>query len=200
MGYAEAGFEVVGIDLHPQPRYPFEFHQGDAIAMLWDYVEEGNGSFDAIHASPPCQAHSDAQRIRGNEHPDLIWPTRQAILQTGLPYVIENVVGARDQLIHPVELCGAMFGLQTYRHRLFETNWPLWVPRHPEHVAKQTKMGRAPKDDEFMHIVGNFSGVDRARDIMGMPWASRDGLREAIPPAYTRCIGTQLAALIAEAA
>lgn len=187
-GYAHAGFEVVGVDLEPQPRYPLAFIQADAI----DYLEKYGHEYDAIHASPPCQAHSACQRIMSNDHPDLIWATRQAILKTGLPYVIENVEGARDQLIHPVELCGAMFGLRTYRHRLFETNWPLTVPLHPQHTVRQTKMGRAVKPGEFMHVVGNFSGVDQAREIMGMPWASRDGLREAIPPAYTSFIGAQL--------
>lgn len=185
-GYADAGFDVVGIDIDPQPRYPFEFHQADALKFLLENYEE----FDAFHASPPCQAHTTAQRIQGRNHPDFIWATRAAFDLIGKPWVIENVPGA--PLIDPVELCGAMFGLSTYRHRLFETNWPLRRKKHPEHVARTTKMGRAPVAGEYMHIVGNFSGVDKAREVMGMPWANRDGLREAIPPAYTRWIGEQL--------
>lgn len=185
-GYARAGFEVVGVDIEPQPRYPFEFHQADAIEFLLEHGHE----FDAIHASPPCQAHTLAQRIQRNEHPDLIEPTRRALLALGRPWVIENVPGA--PLVAPVLLCGPMFGLHTYRHRLFESSVSLTVPEHPEHVARTTKMGRPPREGEYMHIVGNFSGVAAAREIMGMDWANRDGLREAIPPAYTEHIGAQL--------
>jgi len=189
-GYVDAGFEVCGIDIDPQPRYPYPFFQEDAISHARKYGRH----FDAIHASPPCQAHTNAQKIQGNEHPDLIGPTRELLLELGKPFVIENVPGA--PLFEPIELCGAMFGLETYRHRLFETNWQLAAPAHPDHVARTTKMGRPPKDGEYMHVVGNFSGVDRARDVMGMPWANRDGLREAIPPAYTEHIGRQLLAHI----
>lgn len=185
-GYAEAGFDVVGVDIDPQPRYPFEFHQADAI----EYARAHGKEFDAIHASPPCQAHTNAQKIMGNDHPDLIEPTRELLLVLGKPFVIENVPLA--PLIDPVELCGAMFGLETYRHRLFETNWELTAPEHPAHVARTTKMGRPPKPGEYMHVVGNFSGVDRGREVMRMPWANRDGLREAIPPTYTQYIGEQL--------
>ena len=215
-GYADAGWEVVGVDLHPQSRYPFDFLRMDALAALELLAEGlrlpfGNAGtlgledFDAIHASPPCQARTKAQKIMGNDHPNLIAPTRALILDTGLPYVIENVVpedpdNDPDPLIDPVMLCGTSFGIETYRHRLFETNWPLTVPTHREHVARNTKMGRAPVEGEYMHIVGNFSGVARARRIMGMPWATRDGLREAIPPKYTEFIGAQLAAHIREKA
>lgn len=190
-GYADAGFDVTGVDIVPQGRYPFPFVLGDAIKVAREYGHE----FDAIHASPPCQAHTNAQKIQGNEHPDLIEPTREVLEALGKPYVIENVPGA--PLIAPVELCGAMFGLETYRHRLFETNWELSAPAHPAHVARTTKMGRPPQPGEFMHIVGNFSGVDRGRQVMGMPWANRDGLREAIPPAYTEHIGRQLLEVVA---
>lgn len=185
-GYEAAGFRVAGVDIDPQPRYPYEFRQDDALKYLLEHHHE----FDAFHASPPCQAYTNAQKIQGNDHPDFIAATRAAFELIGKPYVIENVPGSP---VRPdVELCGGMFGLRTYRHRLFESNVPLAAPRHREHVARLTKMGRAPVDGEFMHIVGNFSGVDAARDAMGMPWATRDGLREAIPPAYTTWIGTQL--------
>lgn len=187
-GYARAGFEVVGVDIAPQPRYPFTFHQGDAL----EFVKRHGHEFDAIAASPPCQAHTMAQRIQGNEHPDLIDPTRGALEASGKPWVIENVVGA--PLNNPQTLCGAMFGLETYRHRLFETGggFTFEAPAHPEHTARTAKMGRKVQLGEFMHIVGNFSGVAKARGIMGMPWATRDGLREAIPPAYTEYIGRAL--------
>ena len=182
---------MVGVDLEPQPRYPYRFIKGDALEFLY-YLDNDWSQFDAIHASPPCQAHSNAQRIQKNDHPDLIGPTRELLEATGLPYVIENVEGA--PLINPQMLCGTMFGLRTYRHRLFETNFSWTAPLHGEHSIPQTKMGRRPKPGEFMQVVGNFSGADEAREIMGMPWASRDGLREAIPPAYTEFIGEQLLA------
>lgn len=215
-GYVAAGFDVVGVDIDPQPHYPYEFHQLDATAIRRDVLngcfheysqasslpgrsEVCLGWFDAIHASPPCQAKTKAQKIQGREHPRLIGPIRELLLSTGLPYIIENVVpddidGDPDPLIAPVMLCGAMFGLETYRHRLFETNWPLAQPDHPEHVARNTKMGRKPVEGEFMHIVGNFSGVARGREVMGMDWATRDGLREAIPPAYSEFVGSALLA------
>lgn len=210
-GYADAGFEVVGVDINPQPRYRHAFVQADAIQALrlmlngeWLPFRAPDSTplyarledFDAIHASPPCQAHTKAWKLNKRLHPKLIAPTRELILRTGLPYVIENVEEARSELINPVMLCGESFGLETYRHRLFETNWNLTTPEHPKHRARTTKMGRAPVEGEYMHIVGNFSGVDKAREVMGMPWANRDGLREAIPPAYTEHIGMQLAAYI----
>lgn len=186
MGYHRAGFDVVGVDIDPQPRYPFEFVQGDAI----EYLKRNGSYYDAVHASPPCQAHTNAQKIMGNEHPELIEPTRNVLLELGIPYVIENVPGA--PVLDPVELCGAMFGLGTYRHRLFETNFQVRVPAHPEHLSRTTKMGRKPVDGEMMHIVGNFSGVEKAKQAMGIDWMNRDGLRESIPPAYAEYIGKQL--------
>lgn len=186
MGYYHAGFDVVGVDIDPQPRYPLTFHQGDALKYLLEHYHE----FDAFHASPPCQAFTNAQKIQGNEHPDFIQATRAAFDLIGKPYVIENVPGSPVRA--DIELCGAMFGLRTYRHRLFESNVPLAAPAHQDHRARTTKMGRRPVEGEYMHVVGNFSGVQAARDAMGMPWATRDGLREAIPPAYTEHIGTQL--------
>lgn len=186
MGYHRAGFEVVGVDIDPQPRYPFEFVQGDALAYLMEYGHE----FDAIHASPPCQAFTNAQKIMGNRHPDFLGPVRDLLIATGVPYIIENVPGA--PLRDPIELCGAMFGLRTYRHRLFESNVPLVEPEHPKHVVRTAKMGRVPEPWEFMHVVGNFSGVAQAREAMGIDWMSRDGLRESIPPRYTAYLGRQL--------
>lgn len=195
-GYVNAGFDVVGVDIDPQPRYPFKFVQADAIEFFTNHAHQ----FDAWHASPPCQAHTNAQKIMGNYHRDFIVPTRRMFAEanqyrvrngaTAVPWVIENVPGA--PLIQPGELCGQMFGLETYRHRLFETNWDYTPPSHMPHSARTTKMGRAPVDGEYMHIVGNFSGVDRGREVMGMPWANRNGLREAIPPAYAEHIGRQL--------
>lgn len=199
MGYYRAGFDVIGVDIEPQPRYPFEFVQADAIEFL---AVTGHEGFAAIHASPPCQAYTKAQKINDNSHPDLVGPVRELLVSVGLPYVIENVPGAPLLPFRTIELCGVMFGLGTYRHRLFETgDFAPKAPEHKPHSSPVTKMGRRPKDGEFMHIVGNFSGVTRAREAMGIGWMTRDGLREAVPPAYTEYIGKQLiAALRKEAA
>lgn len=191
-GYQLAGATVTGVDLDARPAYCGDaFIQGDAV----QYALEHGHEYDFIHASPPCQLYSvthklhdadwrdDSNSVR-DPWPDLVAPTREALELSGKPWVIENVVGARDRLISPIMLCGGMFGLRTYRHRLFESNWDAQAPPHPIHEAKQTKMGRRLQAGEYMHVVGNFTGVDDARTIMGMPWASRRGLAEAIPPAY----------------
>lgn len=198
VGYARAGFEVVGVDHRPQPNYPFEFIQEDAIGLLEWLTLHGTGiqgwsleDFDAIHASPPCQAWTKAQKLRGREHPDPIGPTRTLLETLGFLYVIENVVGA--PLKNPVLLDGVMFGLRTKRERLFETNWPLQVPflRNPQD-APTAKMGRPPKGNEYMHVVGHFSGIEKAREAMGIDWMTQSELKEAIPPVYTEFIGKQL--------
>jgi DNA (cytosine-5)-methyltransferase 1 len=195
MGYHQAGFEVIGVDIDPQPRFPFEFHRGDAI----EFVKEHGHEFDVIVGGPPCQAHTKAQRIQGRKHPRLIGPFREVLIATGLPYVIENVEEARDELIDPKMLCGTMFGLKTDRHRLFETNWPLTVPEHigGKHIGEHTKMGRPWKPGTLYQAVGNFSGVEFVRQDLGVPWMNRDGIRECIPPAYAQFIGEQLMAHIA---
>lgn len=186
-GYADAGFDVIGVDIDPQPHYPFRFIQADAMTL--DLAHFGAA---AIAASPPCQRYSNAQRIRDREHPDLIPPLRAKLRASGLPYVIENVIGA--PLLQPIELCGAMFRLRVYRHRLFECSFPVAQPMHPPHDAPLRKMGRPPQPGEFMHVVGNFSGVQQAREAMGIDWMMRDELREAIPPAYTEYVGRALLA------
>lgn len=178
-GLVAAGFRVIGVDIVPQPKYPYEFIQADALTFPL-------GSFDFIWASPPCQAYSNTQQLQGNEHPELIIPMRDRLKQHGAPYCIENVQGA--PLEKPVMLCGNMFGLRTYRHRLFECSFPVDEPLHAVHTHPNRKMGRPVRDGEMMHIVGNFSGVARAKEIMGAPWMNRDGLREAIPPAYAEYI------------
>lgn len=188
-GYAQAGFDVVGVDIKPQSNYPFEFIQADCLALDPEWV----ASFDAIHASPPCQAHTLAQRIRNREHPDLIAATRDLLKASGRPWIIENVEGA--PLINPITLCGSMFPeLRVYRHRLFESNIRLTAPGLCLHSAPLTKMGRPVVDGAFMHVVGNFSGAAAARKAMGIEWMTRDELREAVPPAYTKHLGSQLLA------
>ncbi|MET4669170.1 SAM-dependent methyltransferase [Streptomyces sp. PvR018] len=193
-GYADAGFDVTGVDTAPQPRYPYRFVQADAIA----YVLEHGAEFDVIHASPPCQHDSDCQRLQGNTHPDLIAPTRTALQASGRPWVMENVRGALPKLVRPVMLCGPMFGVETYRHRYFETGGGLTLnqPHHPSHLVPQAKMGRPIPTGHYGQFVGNFSGVDLARRVMGVPWMNRDGIRECIPPAYTHHIGTTARTLL----
>jgi DNA (cytosine-5)-methyltransferase 1 len=183
VGYHRAGFEVVGVDIEPQPNYPFEFHHGDALKFSLD-------GFDAVHASPPCQAYTAAQRLQGNEHPDLVARTRALLERSGLPYVLENVPGS--PLRSPVTLCGTMFGLGTLRHRLFETSFRLLQPEHPAHLVPQVKMGRAPAVTDYIQVVGNFSGIEQGRAAMGIHWMTRGELAQAIPPAYTEFIGRQL--------
>jgi DNA (cytosine-5)-methyltransferase 1 len=187
-GYRRAGFDVTGVDIAPQPRNPHRFIQADAL----DYLEQFGDQYHAIHASPPCQAFTKAQRLQANEHPDLIAPVRDLLRELGVPYVIENVEGA--PLINPIMLCGTMFGLRLYRHRLFECSFPVTPPLHGQHWLRQVKMGRKAGPQDILQPVGNFTGVDEAREAMGMPWANRDGLREAVPPAYTEFIGGYLMA------
>lgn len=194
-GYGDAGFTVYGVDQSPQPRYPYPFVQADALEFLTRHRDWISECVSLVDASPPCRLYSVTQRIQGNDHPDLIGPVRELILATGVPYVIENVADAEPELKNPVTLCGTMFGLRTYRHRLFETGgWELTAPEHPEHVQDTVKMGRPLQPGDFYHAVGNFSGVEYARQDMGVTWMSRDGIRECVPPAYTEYIGRQFLA------
>jgi DNA (cytosine-5)-methyltransferase 1 len=192
MGYFRSGFNITGIDIERKFKYPriFEFVLRDIIETLKD--EEFVSQFDVIHVSCPCQAYSITQRIMDYDHPDRIAEVRQLLIDSGKPYIMENVVGA--PLINPIMLCGTMFGLRTYRHRLFEFGNGIKCepPEHKAHTFPVAKMGRPVGAYEYMQVVGNFSGVDLARSIMGMDWASRRGLSEAIPPAYTEYIGNQI--------
>ena len=187
-GFQQAGFHVTGVDLEDQPRHNGSFIKSDAIEYLLDNFMD----YDFIHASPPCQKYSKSSmqfRILGKSYPDLISATRKALISTGKPYSIENVPGS--PLINPIVLCGTMFGIPTYRHRLFETNWILNQPIHPLHLAKNAKMGRKIKEGEFIQYVGHFSGVKLVQDFTGCHWMSQYGLAQSIPPQYTKYIGQQ---------
>lgn len=188
MGYSRAGFDVVGVDIEPQPRYPFEFVQADAL----EYLAEHGHEYDAIHASPPCQAHSQMSNCRpglADTYPRLIGPTRTLLDQTSRPYVIENVEGA--PLRPDAVLCGFMFGLELYRHRVFEASVPIVAPDHIEHTKPASKAGHW-RPGTVMSVSGHVAPIAVARHAMGIDWMSRDGLTEAIPPAYTEYIGAQL--------
>lgn len=197
VGYHRAGFEVIGVDIEDHPDYPFEFHQADALDVLrtWDL-----SGFDAIHASPPCQAYSAMSNCRpglAEEYPDLVEPTRDALEATGLPWVIENVEGSpvasgAALFGHSgVELCGRMFGLLLYRHRRFESNIRLTQPHHPRHDIPASKAGHW-EPGTIISVSGNCSPISVARDAMGIDWMTREDLSEAVPPAYTYFVGSQI--------
>jgi DNA (cytosine-5)-methyltransferase 1 len=186
-GYRMAGFHVTGIDNRPQPRYAGDlFVQADALA----YVAAHGHEFDAIHASPPCQAYSKARNLQGNEHPVLVESVRHLLQATGKPYVIENVKGA--PLVDPVLLVGSMFGLRTMRPRLFECSFPVPFMLAPPASARHAKMGRPPAEGEYVHVVGHMSNVPYCGAAMGIDWMNQSELAQAIPPAYTEWIGQQL--------
>ena len=192
MGYHRAGFEVVGVDINPQPHYPFEFHQADAL----EYLAAHGHEFDAIHASPPCQGYTRKPKNWGRKrvseivHPDLLDETRELLKHTGKPYVLENVPGSpiRAQLF----LCGSMFGLKIQKHRYFESNIALpFAPATCNHVGL------------FNPWEGEGRTADKFREAQGTPWIPAGGgasrkagvtgdLYNAIPPAYTEFIGRQL--------
>ena len=200
MGYHRAGFEVVGVDLDPQPNYPFEFIQADALSLDPDFLAE----FDAIHASPPCQSYSDLAKRNGNGHmwPRLIEPVRKMLIDTGRPWIIENVEGA--PLVDPVVLCGTMFDeLRVIRHRLFESNIELDVPDHGPHPLvfthdkRKAHYGKLDQNTSYVQVTGGGNcTMANARDAMGgIDWMkTKVELNESIPPAYTEYLGEQLLA------
>jgi len=201
MGYHRAGFDVVGVDVNPQPNFPFEFHQADAMTYPLE-------RFDAIHASPPCQAYSVLRRANpGAVYPDLVAPTRVRLQLAGVPWVMENVPGA--PLSATVILCGSMFGLgsgerQLRRHRLFETNFAMLQPECMHEGEAVGVYGGGPTGRyTFENGVkaglkgrrGGYQGtMAERREAMGIDWMPSARLNQAIPPAYTQFIGEQLIA------
>ena len=186
VGYSRAGFEVVGVDINPQPHYPFEFHQADALTYPLD-------GFDAYHASPPCQAHTMAGqqwRALGKVYTEIIPLVRERLVLAGKPYVIENVPGA--PLLNPTILNGAMFGLKIRRTRLFETSFEMPFILLPKEPHSKVRMGRPPRKDECITPVGHFSGVNIVKNIMGFDWMNQEELANAIPWQYTEFIGRYL--------
>jgi DNA (cytosine-5)-methyltransferase 1 len=208
-GYARAGFEVVGIDRNPQPRYPFEFRQGDVVELMrlgaLDLAE-----FDAVHASPPCQLFSSATprgaRVR---HVDAVAATREYLIAhaAGRPWVIENVPGA--PLRQPLQLCGSEFALHCTiddvvwhlrRHRLFEANVILlgaggcYCRTYRNRIIAVGGHGPHARDSLLTH--GRLASAKQAATLLGIDWMNRRELSQAIPPAYTEHVGAQLAALI----
>jgi DNA (cytosine-5)-methyltransferase 1 len=203
MGYHRAGFEVVGVDIQPQPNYPFEFIQADVFDFLNDASDpdlcpghEGGhclNEFDVIHASPPCQRYSVASSNKA-DYPDLYEPIRTRLSFLTTPWVIENVIGA--PYASGFVLCGSMFNLPVRRHRNFETSWLHLMGLRCDHANQ----GRA------ITITGHGGGVEskhskkgiRAEwpEYMGMLWATPKECTQAIPPAYTEYIGRELLCLL----
>lgn len=207
MGYHRAGFDVVGVDINPQPNYPFEFIQDDWAAPLeiLPGLWERNGEPFVIHASPPCQRYSTMTKKWGREgdHPDLVEEVQMALrmlAEGGMPYVIENVPAA--PLDAPVMLCGSMFGLgtrdqkyQLRRHRIFESNVFLFPPAACAHQGQALPVyghpGGSSKRDGL-----KFPGIAAWREGMEIDWMTQKELAESIPPAYTEYIGKQLLAAL----
>lgn len=205
-GYQDAGFYVVGVDIKPQPNYcGDEFVQMDALEFLRRLpaggIVEGYQleDFAAIHASPPCQAHSDLQKQSKRDYPELIGPIRELLQKTELPYVIENVEGA--PLLDPVKICGASIpGLRVIRHRLFEANFPLAgvsCPRkHPlvfTHDKRKAHYEKLDQDTSYVMVNGGGNAtIANKLDAMGIDWMTGVEVNEAIPPAYTRYVGSCL--------
>jgi DNA (cytosine-5)-methyltransferase 1 len=216
VGYSRAGFDdITGVDINHQPHYPFKFIQEDAL----EYIAKHGHEYDAIHASPPCQRFSTMTngrwQDRVNNHPDMIKPIRELLIKTGKPYVIENVEGAKMELINPVLLCGTMFGLQTKygsqlrRHRYFEVSFLVGLTPPCQHnngsvigvygggqnparklpatIGVWGHAGGSSKRDE----IAQFGTQDR-RDAMGIEWMTGNELSQAIPPDYTEYIGKYL--------
>ena len=196
MGYHRAGFNVVGVDINPQPNYPFKFVQFDAVEYLvaarW---HQADYEFDAIHASPPCQDH-----MRGGQHPEhgtgwLLDATRQLLIGTGLPWVIENVPGAPMRA--DFRLCGCQFGLRLRRERWFETSWEGFAFMEPcHHEGPVPSVVGTGTPSWVAKVLGYNPGIAELRECMGIDWMNRKELSQAIPPAYCEFIGTQLLAQI----
>ena len=202
VGYARAGFDVTGVDLAPQPNYPYRFVQADAMTYDLD-------GYDAVHASPPCQAYvsphfrvTPSGHIRP-DHPRLIGPIRDRLDAAGVPYVIENVPTAAGELHSPYLLCGSAFGLAVRRHRLFETPVAMLVPPCAHHLQRDAQyptqyrpriVGRHNPLSRVVQVYGNSKGAALWPAAMGIDWMTRAELTQAIPPAYTEFLALQLPA------
>lgn len=209
MGYWMAGFRVIGVDIDPQPEYPFEFHRGDALTYPLTGVS-------AVALSPPCQGYSRTRHRTGRESrwPKLIAPMRERLMSEtpNTPYVLENVEDALPHMINPKRLCGSSFGLRVRRHRYFETNWDYeappcmheWQDDHKPYrlyVGKSRTDGRGYRESGIQQVYGGNHNVGGRSTFlksvaMGIDWMSEQSLNESIPPAYTLHIGRQLMTVI----
>jgi DNA (cytosine-5)-methyltransferase 1 len=194
VGYARAGFKVVGVDNRSQPRYPFEFHRADALMFPLD-------GFDAVHASPPCLDRTNLKAVnRHLEHQDHVADTRELLIASGLPYVLENVQGnvnGGSPLREPVKLCGSSFGLNVRRHRLFECSFPVMaLPCVHGQQAKRFDVYEHGKWRLSPTVPVYGKGGRKAREhwaeAMGIDWMTHDEMAQAIPPAMAEHIGYYL--------
>lgn len=206
-GLHRAGFEVTGVDINSQPRYPFKFIQADALKFPINWPRRP-GDFDFIWASPPCQRFSDLAKRNGNadDWPDLIEPIRNKLRNwatyAGGLYVIENVEGA--PLSGTVTLCGTMFpGLRVLRHRVFEANFTIRTPSHGKHPLVHTfdkrkaHYGKTNESVDFVQVTGGGNcTVVAASNAMGINWMTKAEINEAIPPAYAEFIGRAAIAVL----
>ncbi len=201
-GYVRAGFEVVGVDNRPMPRYlksgASEFIQADAL----EYCREHGREFDAIHASPPCQAYSENMRHLAGDSPRLIEPICDLLGAMGIPWIVENVEGAplatASNLFgqHGVLLCGTMFDLRIWRHRLFETSFPISAPGACHHDGAPLNPHREESRDRMRQEFGQVDFEKIWRSEAGVAWMDKNDGRQAIPPAYTEYIGRQLRSIL----
>lgn len=195
MGYWQAGFEVVGVDIQPRPNYPFKFIQGDALDAMREMCQD----FHLVHASPPCQPHSALTKgtNKGRAYADFLPQMRELCLWYGVPWVIENVSGA--DMRRDLTLCGEMFGLGVIRHRHFEMHWWGDLAIQPAHVKHRGPVRGwrhgVYQDGPYIAAYGKGGGkgsVAEMQQAMGITWTDvHEELTEAIPPAYTRYIGEE---------
>jgi DNA (cytosine-5)-methyltransferase 1 len=197
-GLMLAGYDVTGVDIEPQPRYPGRFIQGDAFAWLRGECESLD-QFALIWASPPCQLYTKAtaqQRNKGVIYPDHYPAVRQLLIASGIPWILENVVGAPvDPRGWYVDLCGQSFGLRVLRHRRFEASHLIMAPPHRKHTGLKRGINA-----DYVCVVKNAWKKDKHKDdrvavwreAMGIDWMTKDELSEAIPPAYSRFLAEQI--------
>jgi len=193
VGLHRAGFDVVGFDNRPQKNYPFDFVLQDALTV-------DLSPFDAVWASPPCQFYSRLRHLpwlRDREYWRSIPPTREHVAAAGKPYVIENVADAGWDMEANVVLCGKAFGLRLFRHRRFETSWPMRGPVHEKHT-EISAAGRAPLGQRHHGLngwggpAGHQGGVERHKISLGIDWMTGAEMSQAIPPAYSEYVGREL--------
>jgi DNA (cytosine-5)-methyltransferase 1 len=218
MGYHRAGFDVYGVDIDPQPNYPFPFRHADAANTMVDLLDGkrlefiaptgasllmGMEDFDAAHASPPCQSFLSLGAVnkalgRTYDYPNLIGPIRDLLIESGLPYVIENVENARKELHDPVRICGTALGLPLRRHRLFESSAPITGIdcEHHRFTEKKYWTSFRPNGERrlssVVQVYGNGGHQHEWPAAMGIDWMTPHEMAEAIPPAYAEHVGVQL--------
>lgn len=186
-GYRRAGFDVVGVDIDPQPRYPFDLVRADAMSFPLD-------GFDAIHASPPCQDHSSLRSLAGDHGTGwMLLATIERLRASGLPWVVENVATAAvPEWPNVVQLCGSMFGLGVRRHRIFATSWFMLAPGCHHKRGDRQPVGVYGVGGGGSMTRGYKGTLTESREAMGIDWMNRAEISQAIPPAYTEWIGERL--------